>query len=70
MVLSLPFPSEISDPGSGPSGGAAQKVVHILLFNTSMWKEKKKTVTLTNPCILENNDNRGKGEANIRRKTL
>lgn len=48
MVFSLPFPSEIPDPGSGPSGGAAKKVVHILLCNTSMWKY---TLTLTNPLF-------------------
>lgn len=58
------FPSEIPDPGSGPSGAAAQKVVHILLYNTSMWK---KIVTLTNPCIFKTITG-GKEEANMRRK--
>lgn len=49
MVLSLPFPPEVPDPGSGPGGGAAKKVEHIFLCNTSMWK--KNPVTLTNPLF-------------------
>lgn len=60
MVFSLPFPSEISDPGSGPR--------RLRISFCAIQVEK--TVTLTNPCIWKIMITEGKEEANIRREVL